>query len=37
MEKLYRDARLGPIYHATNEMIAVGQLIRWLASMDSIS
>jgi len=36
MEKLYRDARLGPIYHATNEMIMVGQLVRWLASMDTI-
>ncbi|MBI5949516.1 MAG: acyl-CoA dehydrogenase family protein [Chloroflexi bacterium] len=36
MEKLYRDARLGPIYHATNEMIMVGQLTPWLASMDTI-
>lgn len=36
MEKLYRDARIGPIYHATNEMVMVGQLIQWLASMDTI-
>ncbi len=36
MEKLYRDARLGPIYHATNEMMMVGQLVRWLASLDTI-
>ncbi|MCC7366271.1 MAG: acyl-CoA dehydrogenase family protein [Dehalococcoidia bacterium] len=36
MEKLYRDARLGPIYHATNEMMMVGQLIPWLAAMDTI-
>ena len=36
MEKLYRDARLGPIYHATNEMIMTGQLAPWLASMNTI-
>ncbi|HJN93386.1 MAG TPA: acyl-CoA dehydrogenase family protein [Dehalococcoidia bacterium] len=37
IEKLARDARLGPIYHATNEMIRVGSLITWLRSMDSIA
>lgn len=36
LEKLYRDARLGPIYHGTNEMIMSGQLVRWLAAMDTI-
>lgn len=36
LEKLFRDARLGPIYHATNEMIMVGGLIQWLASMNTI-
>lgn len=35
MEKLFRDARLGPIYHLTNEMMA-GPLVQWLASLDTI-
>ena len=35
MEKLVRDARLGPIYHLTNEM-TIGYLIQWLAALDTI-
>lgn len=35
LEKLVRDARLGPIYHLTNEMI-LPYLTQWLSSMDTI-